>query len=116
MIQIFQKIKNSSKDDTNISKNQDNTMNIKDRRTVLSRSTRAVTSFSKKNEFLFNKNKNNNSNQDNDNDNIKFVGDSKLIINEIIENTINCYKNSKSVMSNSQRKKWKKSFYRYGVR
>ena len=92
--------KNSSKDDTNISKNQDITMNIKDRRTVLSRSTRAVTSFSKKNEFLFNKN--NNSNQDNDNDSIKFIGDSKLIINEIIENTVNCYKNSKSVMSNSQ--------------
>ncbi|MBQ3436992.1 MAG: hypothetical protein IJG31_00500, partial [Fusobacterium sp.] len=54
--------------------------------------------FSKINTISFNNNKRNNLGQnkgDNNNDNIIFRGDSKLIINEIIDYTINYYKNSK---------------------
>ena len=91
-----------SKDDSNIL-NIDNSMNNEDRRKKFARSTISVPSFTKNKGFLFNKNKvvNNINKNNNENDNIKFNGDSNLIIKEIIENTINFYKNSKLIWINS---------------
>ena len=67
----------------------------------VNRSSRAVTTIPKNN-FLFNKNKSINSNNISENlmDQITFRGDYKLIITNIIDNTINFYKNSKAIWPN----------------
>jgi hypothetical protein len=91
----------SSKDDSNLE-------SIEEGRKELSRSTRAVTTISKNNNFMFNKKKTGNivNQNENENDNIgpnkiTFKGDSKSIINDVIENTIQFYKNSKEVWPHS---------------
>ena len=89
------KVKDNSnllKDDLKLDKNESQKIS-------LHRSTRSVTTFSK-NGLIFNKIKSGNINI-NKNDNIVFKGDSNLIINDVIENTIKYYKNSKVVYPNS---------------
>ena len=91
----------SPKDDSNLE-------NMEEGRKELSRSTRAVTTISKNNNFMFNKKKTGNIVNQNENENenigankIIFKGDSKSIINDVIENTIQFYKNSKEVWPHS---------------
>ena len=91
----------SSKDDSNMD-------NIEDSRKALTRSTRAVTTISKMSNFNFNKKKTGNVENQNENENVNpnknkiiYKGDSKLIINDVIENTIQFYKNSKEVWPHS---------------
>ena len=88
---LFMKREQSSKDDSNVDITEGN------EKKILSRSMRASTTFSKIG--LFNKrNSGNISNQNGfQNDRIIFKGDSKSIINDVIEKTINYYKNEKEV-------------------
>ena len=88
-------IKDSSKDDFNIDDEKAKQVN---------RHSRATTMFSR-NTFFFNKKKavshNIIENDNNENDNIIFRGDANAIVNEIIEGTVNFYKNEKIVSPRS---------------
>ena len=92
---LFMKKEKSSKDDSSVDiiEGQE--------KKILSRSMRASTTFSKIGIFKQRNSGNISNLNENQNDKIFFKGDSKSIINEVIENTIDFYKNEKEVSPNS---------------